>query len=203
LWRLWTALVEERSERIRADERSEMAAHLHDSVLQTLALIQRRADDPRAVVGLARRQERELRAWLFGRSSTRVDLDLGEALEAVAVAVEQQHGVPIETVHVGRDCALDDRLEALVLAAREAMTNAARHSGAPVIAVYQEIEPDTVTVYVRDRGCGFVPESIPRDRGGIAESIAGRMQRNGGSVTIRSRPRQGTEVRLSMRRNRP
>jgi signal transduction histidine kinase len=203
LWRLWTALVEERSERIRADERSEMAAHLHDSVLQTLALIQRRADDPRAVVGLARRQERELRAWLFGRASTRVDLDLGEALEAVAVGVEQQHGVPIETVHVGHNCALDDRLEALVLAAREAMTNAARHSSAPVIAVYQEIEPETVTVFVRDRGCGFAPDSIPTDRGGIAESITGRMQRNGGTATIRSRPGQGTEVRLSMRRNRP
>ena len=110
LWRLWTALVEERSERIRSDERAEMAAHLHDSVLQTLALIQRRADDPRAVVGLARSQERELRAWLFGRAPCSADRDLGDALEATAADVEQRQGVPIETVRVGGDCPLDDRL---------------------------------------------------------------------------------------------
>ena len=107
------ALVEERSERIRSDERAEMAAHLHDSVLQTLAMIQRRADDPRAVVGLARSQERELRAWLFGRAPVRADLDLGDALEGAAADVEQRHGVPIEVVRVGGECPLDDRLRAL------------------------------------------------------------------------------------------
>jgi signal transduction histidine kinase/phage shock protein PspC (stress-responsive transcriptional regulator) len=203
LWRLWNALVEERSERIRADERAEMAAHLHDSVLQTLAMIQRRADDPRAVVGLARRQERELRSWLFGRAPTRVDLDLGDAIEAVAADVEQRLGVPIETVHVGSGCRVDDRIEALVLAAREAMTNAARHSGAPTIAVYEEVEPDTVTIFVRDRGRGFDPASVPPGKAGIAESICGRMHRNGGTVTILSRPGRGTEVQLTMRRNRP
>ena len=104
LWRLWNALVEERSERIRSDERAEMAAHLHDSVLQTLALIQRQADDPRAVVGLARHQERELRAWLFGRAPIGIDLDLGDALEAVAADVEERQGVPVETVRVGGSC---------------------------------------------------------------------------------------------------
>ena len=200
LWRLWTALVEERSERIRSDERAEMAAHLHDSVLQTLALIQRRADDPRAVVGLARSQERELRAWLFGRAPARADLDLGDALEATAADVEQRQGVPIETVRVGGDCPLDDRLSALVAATQEAIVNAARHSGAPVVAVYEEVETDQVTVFVRDRGRGFDPASIPTDRGGIAESITGRMQRNGGVAVIRSRPGQGTEVELSMKR---
>ena len=200
LWRLWTALVEERSERIRSDERAEMAAHLHDSVLQTLALIQRRADDPRAVVGLARSQERELRTWLFGRAPARADLDLGDALESAAADVEQRQGVPIETVRVGGDCPLDDRLRALVAATQEAIVNAARHSGAPVVAVYEEVETDQVTVFVRDRGRGFDPASIPTDRGGIAESITGRMQRNGGVAVIRSRPGHGTEVELSMKR---
>jgi signal transduction histidine kinase len=203
LWRLWSALVAERTERIRADERAEMAAHLHDSVLQTLALIQRRADDSGAVVGLARRQERELRSWLFGRAATQHGLDLGDAIEAAAADVEERLGVPVETVHVGTRCPVDERLEAMVLAAREAMTNAARHSGAPVIAVYEEVEPDTVTVFVRDRGCGFDSRSVAKDRGGIAESITGRMLRNGGSAAIHSRPGQGTEVQLSMRRSRP
>ena len=200
LWRLWNALVEERSERIRADERAEMAAHLHDSVLQTLALIQRGADDPRTVVGLARRQERELRAWLFGRAPARPDLDLGEALEAVAATVEQHHGVTIEIVRVGGECALDDQLRALVAAAQEAMVNAARHSGAGVIAVYEEADADEVTVFVRDRGRGFDPGAVRTDRGGIAESITGRMQRHGGTAVIRSHPGQGTEVELSLTR---
>ena len=137
-----------------------MAAHLHDSVLQTLALIQRRADDPRAVVGLARRQERELRAWLFGRAPVDADLDLGDALEAAAADVEQRQGVPIETVRVGGACPLDDRLRALVAASQEAIVNAARHSGAPSVAVYDEVEADQVTVFVRDRGRGFDPAAV-------------------------------------------
>jgi signal transduction histidine kinase len=200
LWRLWNALVDERRERIRSDERAEMAAHLHDSVLQTLALIQRRADDPRAVVGLARSQERELRSWLFGRAPARADLDLGDALDAVAADVEHRYGVPIETVRVGGACALDDHLRALVAATQEAMVNAARHSGAPSVAVYEEAAADQVTVFVRDRGRGFDPSVVATDRGGIAESITGRMQRNGGSAVIRSRPDHGTEVELSMPR---
>jgi signal transduction histidine kinase/phage shock protein PspC (stress-responsive transcriptional regulator) len=203
LWRLWSALIEERSERIRSDERAEMAAHLHDSVLQTLALIQRRADDPRAVVGLARHQERELRAWLFGRAPIDVDLDLGDALEVVAADVEEHQGVTIETVRVGGACALDDGLRALVAASQEAIVNAARHSGARTVAVYEEVEADQVTVFVRDRGCGFDPDLVPTDRGGIAESIVGRMHRNGGHAVIRSRPGRGTEVELSMARATP
>jgi signal transduction histidine kinase len=169
-------------------------------VLQTLALIQRRSDDPRAVVGLARRQERELRAWLFGRAPVRADLDLADALEAIAADVEARQGVPIETVQVGGSCPLDDGLRALVAASQEAMLNAARHSGASEIAVYEEVEPALVTVFVRDRGRGFDPASVPTDRGGIAESITGRMHRNGGRVVIRSRPGHGTEVELSMAR---
>ena len=198
LWRLWNALVEERSERIRSDERAEMAAHLHDSVLQTLALIQRQADDPRAVVRLARHQERELRAWLFGRAPIGVDVELGDALEAVAADVEERQGVSVETVRVGGSCALDDGLRALVAASQEAILNAARHSGASSVAVYEEVEADQVTVFVRDRGCGFDPARVPTDRGGIAESITGRMHRNGGRAVIRSRPGRGTEVELTM-----
>jgi signal transduction histidine kinase len=198
LWRLWNALVEERSERIRSDERAEMAAHLHDSVLQTLALIQRRADDPRAVVGLARHQERELRSWLFGHAPVDADVDLGDALDAVAADVEERYGVPVETVRVGGSCALDDGLCALVAASQEAILNAVRHSDAPSVAVYEEVEPDQVTVFVRDRGRGFDPALVANDRGGIAESITGRMQRNGGRAVIRSRPGRGTEVELTM-----
>jgi signal transduction histidine kinase/phage shock protein PspC (stress-responsive transcriptional regulator) len=200
LWRLWNALVEERSERIRSDERAEMAAHLHDSVLQTLALIQHRAEDPRTVVSLARRQERELRSWLFGRSPARADLDFGDALEATAAAVEQREGVPIETVLVGGACPLDDRLRALVAAAQEAMVNAARHAGAPVVAVFAEVQADSATVFVRDRGRGFDPDTLAATGSGIAESIVGRMQRNGGVAKIRSRPGAGTEVELSIQR---
>lgn len=204
LWRLWTALIEERSERIRSDERAEMAAHLHDSVLQTLALIQRRADDPRAVVALARRQERELRSWLFGRSPAGADLDFAAALEAVAADVEQREGVPIETVLVGGELPLDDRLSALVAASQEAMVNAARHSGADVVAVYAEIEEGSATVFVRDRGRGFDPDAATASSAttgrGIAESIVGRMQRNGGAASVRSRPGGGTEIELSMQR---
>ena len=201
LWRLSHALVEERAERIRSDERAEMAAHLHDSVLQTLAMIQRRADEPRAVVSLARRQERELRAWLFGRAPVHADLDLGDAIEGAAADVEQRDGVPIEVVRVGGECPLDDHMQALVLAAREAMVNAARHSGAPVIAVYLEVEPDRAGVFVRDRGRGFDPASVPNDRGGIGESITGRMHRHGGTAVVRSHRGEGTEIELSMRRS--
>jgi signal transduction histidine kinase len=200
LWRLSHALVEERAERIRSDERAEMAAHLHDSVLQTLAMVQRRADDPRAVVGLARRQERELRAWLFGRAPSLGALDLAGAVEGAAADVEQREGVPIDVVRVGSECALDDHMQALVFAAREAMVNAARHSGAPVVAVYVEVEADVVTVFVRDRGRGFDVDAVSGDRGGLAESVRGRMRRHGGAATVRSRPGEGSEVELSMRR---
>jgi signal transduction histidine kinase len=171
-------------------------------VLQTLAMIQRKADDQRAVVGLARRQERELRSWLFGRAPVHADVDLADAIEGAAADVEQRQQVPIETVLVGGTCTLDDHLRALVLAAREAMLNAARHSGAPKVAVYLEVEPEQVTVFVRDRGRGFDVHAIPRDRGGIGESIRGRMQRNGGRVAVRSVPGQGTEVELVMPRSR-
>jgi signal transduction histidine kinase/phage shock protein PspC (stress-responsive transcriptional regulator) len=200
LWRLAGALSTERRERIRSEERAEMAAHLHDSVLQTLAMIQRQADEPRAVTTLARRQERELRGWLFGQAPPSTGDDLGAALEGAAADVESQFDVAVDVVRVGGDCPLDDRLRVLVLAAREALVNAARHSGVPSASLYLEVEPERVTVFVRDRGEGFERDAIADDRHGITESIEGRMRRAGGGAVIRSQPGAGTEVELTMPR---
>jgi len=203
LSRLGHALVDERRERIRADERAEVAAHLHDSVLQTLALVQRRANDPREVVRLARMQERELRTWLLGGgmpADTNGSSSLGAALEEVAAAVEAERGVPVEVVRV-RDCPFDG-MESLVLAAREAIVNAAQHSGASSVSVYLEVEADEATIFVRDRGTGFELGGVPDDRGGIRNSIVGRMTRAGGHATVRSTPGEGTEVELVLPRAR-
>jgi signal transduction histidine kinase len=193
--RLVRSLAAEREERIRSQARAEMGAHLHDSVLQTLALVQKRADDPRAVAALARTQERELRAWLAGREG---DHDrLAAALEAVAGEVERAHGVPVEIVVVG-DRALDGRGEALVAAAREAMVNAAKFGGGSPVDVYAEASDETLQVFVRDRGPGFDPAGVPADRRGVLESIVGRMARHGGRAAIHSAPGAGTEVELTL-----
>jgi signal transduction histidine kinase len=190
-------LTVERSARIRSQERAEVAAHLHDSVLQTLALVQRRAGDPSEVAKLARHQERELRSWLAG-AEARPRERLADALRAAAEEVEEAHGVPVEAV-VGGDAALDERLEALVAAAREALTNAAKFaSEGGEVRLYAEIENGTAKVFVDDRGPGFDPEAIPADRRGLRESIIGRMRRHGGRVEIRSAPETGTEVELEM-----
>jgi signal transduction histidine kinase/phage shock protein PspC (stress-responsive transcriptional regulator) len=194
--RLAGAAAAERRERIRSEERAEMAAHLHDSVLHTLALIQR-ADAPAEVVTLARRQERELRAWLNGRLETQGEESLGAALDGVAARVEREHAVRVDAVVVG-DRPLDERLRAVVLACQEAALNAARHSGAPRVSVYLEAEPDAVTAYVRDQGRGFDPAEIPADRKGIAESIRGRIQRLGGGVVVSTAPGAGTEVQIHL-----
>ena len=193
--RLVRSLAAEREERIRSQARAEMGAHLHDSVLQTLALVQKRADDPRAVAALARTQERELRAWLAGREG---DHDrLAAALEAVAGEVERAHGVPVEIVVVG-DRALDGRGEALVAAAREAMVNAAKFGGGSPVDVYAEASDDALQVFVRDRGPGFDPDAVSEDRRGVRESIVGRMARHGGQAAIHSAPGAGTEVELTI-----
>ena len=199
-WRLSHDLADERQTRIRLHERDEVAAHIHDSVLQTLALIQRNCADPKAVATLARQQERELRAWLYGSAPPpNADDSVAAALQRVSDEVEDLHGVNVESVQVG-DCPIDDRLAALVAASREALSNAARHSGAKVVSAYLEVEPHQVTVFVRDRGCGFDPEHIPADRRGITESIQGRLSRNGGKAAIRSQQGEGTEVELVMSR---
>jgi len=199
LWELLNQLVAERRERIRSDERAEVAAHLHDSVLQTLALVQRRADDPREVVRLARMQERELRSWLLeGEQSSDAHGSLGTVLEEIAADVETEHGVPVEVVRV-RDCPAAG-MQPLLLAAREAIANAVRHSGASSVAVYLEVEVQRVSVFVRDRGRGFDPAAVASDRRGISGSIVDRLARAGGTAEVRSTPGEGTEVEMSMPR---
>jgi signal transduction histidine kinase len=194
--RLVRSLSAERAERIRSQERAEMAAHLHDSVLQTLAMVQRGAGDPRQVAALARRQERELRAWLSGRApAERADRRLVSALEATAAEVEEAHGVQVDVVAVG-DRELDPATGALVAAAREAMVNAAKFGGGSPVAVYAEASDGRTHVFVRDRGPGFDTGAIPPDRRGIRESIVGRMERNGGRARVTSAPGAGTEVEL-------
>jgi signal transduction histidine kinase len=194
--RLVRSLSAERAERIRSQERAEMAAHLHDSVLQTLALMQKRADDPRQVAALARRQERELRSWLSGRGQAARDgRRIASALEAAADEIEREHGVPIDVVAVG-DAPLDAAGEAAVAAAREAMLNAAKFAGGSPVDVYAEAGGRRVQIFVRDRGPGFDPGSIPEDRRGVRESIVGRMERHGGRAVIRAAEGGGTEVEL-------
>ena len=198
-WRLGREYAAERTRRIREQERAEVAAHIHDSVLQTLALIQRHGDDPQAMVRLARRQERELRQWLYaGERPATPAGTLGAALRAIAAEVEDDHGVTVEVVVVG-DRGLDEALDALVRAAREAMVNAARWSGAPRISVYAECAGDTASVFVRDEGSGFDLEAVGPEHRGISDSIVGRMERHGGRAVVRSEPGSGTEVELTLR----
>ncbi|HEV2923142.1 MAG TPA: PspC domain-containing protein [Solirubrobacteraceae bacterium] len=197
--RMGRSLSFERAARIRGQERAELAAHLHDSVLQTLALIQKRAADPSVVAGLARRQERELRRWLLERPDPAAGESIAIALERAAAEVEELHQVPIEVVTVG-DGPLDGGLEAMVQAAREAMTNAAKFAGSERIDLFAEVEPDRVEVYVRDRGVGFDALAIPTDRRGVRDSIVARMQRHHGSAAVHSTPGEGTEVELVMER---
>jgi phage shock protein PspC (stress-responsive transcriptional regulator)/two-component sensor histidine kinase len=196
--RLVRGLTAERSERIRSQERAEVAAHLHDSVLQTLALMQKRADDPREVASLARRQERELRAWLNGTEGAPAD-SVARALEAAAGEVEEAHGVVVEVVAVG-DAPLEPATEALVAAAREALVNAAKFAPESTITVYAEVEDGRVQAFVRDRGPGFDPAAVPADRRGLRESVVGRMERHGGRAIVHSAPGSGTEVELVVER---
>ncbi len=198
LYRLAQQATNERRERIRTQERSEMAAHLHDSVLQTLALIQR-ADSTKETTMLARVQERELRSWLYGRNKGSDGQSLAAALEAAAARVERTQRCNVETVVVG-DMPLDDKGRALVGASSEAMTNAAKHSGDSSISVFLEVEPDQAVVFVRDQGNGFDPSLVPKDRRGIADSIVGRLAAHGGEASINAAPGAGTEVRLRLPR---
>jgi signal transduction histidine kinase len=194
----------ERRERVRTEERADMAAVIHDSVLQTLALIQRSSGDPREVTRLARAQERELRAWLFearppGSFDASKVTTLAQAVAVVEAEVEESHGVAVESVVVG-DCGLNDELRALLAAGREATVNAAAWSGAVTVSLFVEVEPTRVSVFVRDRGRGFDPGAVGEDRRGISDSIRARMTRHGGTADIRSVPGQGTEVELVMPR---
>jgi signal transduction histidine kinase len=197
--RLIRSLSAERAERIRSQERAELGAHLHDSVLQTLALMQKRADNPREVAALARRQERELRTWLSRGTASPDERPLATALDAAADEIEREYRVPIDVVAVG-DAPLDAAGEAAVAAAREAMLNAAKFGGGSPVDVYAESRDGRIEIFVRDRGPGFDPASIPEDRRGVRESIIGRMERHGGHATIRPAEGGGTEVELTLER---
>ena len=193
---LVTQLGEERSERVRSQERADIAAHLHDSVLQTLALIQRNAQSPREVARLARGQERELRTLLYGNRA--VTGQLADLLRRAAGDVEDDYAVKVEVVLVG-DLAITADLSAAVDAAREALVNAAKHSGASSISLFGEVEGDVADIFVKDRGTGFDVDQIAEDRQGVRGSIIDRVERHGGTVVITSAPETGTEVHITMK----
>ncbi|HZE37717.1 MAG TPA: PspC domain-containing protein [Stackebrandtia sp.] len=197
-WRTITQLRTEREARTREAERADIAAMVHDQVLHTLALIQRRAGDSREVTRLARGQERALRNWLYKPTAAAAE-KLGAALEAAAAEIEDSFALTVDAVVVG-DCDMDPHLAALVAASREAMVNAAKHAGVAQLSLYAEVEPSLISVFVRDRGSGFDPEAIDDDRHGIRGSIMDRMRRHGGTAEVRSTVGEGTEVRLSMPR---
>ena len=190
----------ERAERLAVRQRAEIAAHLHDSVLQTLSLIQRDHSDPDTVLRLARAEERGLRTWLYGQQSSAGQAHgLADQLQDTAATVEQSQATLVEVVTVGDLTTHTPATDAVVAAAREAMLNAARHSGDPQpVQVFARMAPDEVSVYIRDRGCGFDPDTLPPDRGGVRDSIIGRITRAGGTTTIRSAPGAGTEVQIRM-----
>ncbi|WP_409328849.1 PspC domain-containing protein [Trujillonella humicola] len=199
LWRrLLTSREAERTARIRSEERAAVAAHLHDSVLQTLALIQRHAADQQAVARLARSQERELRTWLYEPEKASQGTWAG-LVSAMVAEVEADHALTVDPVVVG-DAEVDDALAALGAATREALVNAAKHSGAASADLYTEVTARQVSVYVRDRGAGFDPATVPADRRGLRDSVAGRLTRVGGTATVRSAPGEGTEVELLLPR---
>ncbi|MFT4288301.1 PspC domain-containing protein [Nocardioides sp.] len=192
---LGTDLSAEREERIRTQERADVAAHLHDSVLQTLALIQKNAADPGLVARLARSQERDLRSWLYAGESASPD-SLAGALRTAAAEVEDSHGIAVDVVVVG-DAPFAEYLRPVAAAAREALVNAAKHAQVSQVSVYAEITATEVEVFVRDRGVGFDTDDVPEDRHGVTDSIIARMERHGGSAVVRSTPGEGTEVHLS------
>ncbi len=196
--RLVTQLSAEREERVRSQARADIAAHLHDSVLQTLALIQRNADSPREVSRLARGQERELRHLLY--ESQQASGQFGELLRTSAAEIEDAYAISVEVVLVGEDAEVDEGLAATGAAAREALVNAAKHAGIESVSLFAEIEDEVVSVFVKDRGAGFVVDEVADDRQGVKGSIVARVERHGGTAAIRSAPGRGTEVELRMPR---
>lgn len=195
--KLWRSLSQEQAAKAVSEERAEIAARLHDSVLQTLALIQKRAGDPREVTRLARAQERELRAWLFDAPSAAPTTCFG-ALEAACGEVEDLFDMRVSAVTVGEDTELTESAKLLIQAAREAMVNAGKHAGVDVVDVYAELLAGELSIFVRDRGVGFDVDRIPADRHGIRDSIRARVEGSGGRVRISSTPGEGTEVELAV-----
>jgi signal transduction histidine kinase len=194
-------LTSERRERVRIEERASMVAHLHDSVLQTLTLIERAAANESDVVRLARNQERELRQWLFSPDTlTNASTSFVGLVGAIEHDVENDYGVRVELVTVG-DCVPDERVTALVAAGREAAINAAKWSEAASVSIFTEVEPSSISLFVRDRGVGFDLDAISADRQGIALSIRQRMSNLGGEAFINTAVGSGTEVQLVMPRS--
>jgi signal transduction histidine kinase/phage shock protein PspC (stress-responsive transcriptional regulator) len=196
LWRMFSQLTAEREARIRETERAELAAMIHDQVLHTLVLIQRSAGDTKQILRLARGQERTLRNWLYKSTASPTER-FSAAVEQAAAEVEDTYAVTVEVVVVG-DRDVDERTAAIVASAREALVNAARHAKVATVSLYAEVEEEQTSVFVRDRGVGFDPDTIDDERHGVRGSILGRMQRHGGKAEIRSEPGDGTEVRLIM-----
>jgi signal transduction histidine kinase len=197
LWRMFSQLTAEREARIRETERAELAAMIHDQVLHTLVLIQRSAGDTKQILRLARGQERTLRNWLYKSTASPTER-FSAAVEQAAAEVEDTYAITVEVVVVGGDRDVDERTAALVASAREALVNAARHAKVATVSLYAEVEEDQTSVFVRDRGVGFDPDTIDEQRHGVRGSILGRMRRHGGQAEIRSEPGDGTEVRLFM-----
>ncbi|WP_196189522.1 ATP-binding protein [Corynebacterium guaraldiae] len=195
--KLWRSLSQEQAAKAVSEERAEIAARLHDSVLQTLALIQKRAGDSREVTRLARAQERELRAWLFDAPSAAPTTCFG-ALEAACGEVEDLFDMRVSAVTVGEDAELTESAKLLIQAAREAMVNAGKHAGVDAVDVYAELLAGELSIFVRDRGVGFDVDAIPADRHGIRDSIRARVEGTGGRVRISSTPGEGTEVELAV-----
>ena len=188
-------LLQESAQKQREEERADMAAHLHDSVLQTLNLIRQNAHNADYVSQLARTQERELRRWLYEDRENASD-SVASSMKLISAQIEDTHGVPIDVITVG-DCEPNERISALIDATRQALTNACLH-GKPAISLYVECGSHDISVFVRDHGDGFNLDDIPQDRMGIRHSIQGRMERAGGTVEIVSRPQWGTEVRMTL-----
>lgn len=195
--KLWRQVADESAEKAASEAQAIMAARLHDSVLQTLALIQKRAEDPAEVARLARSQERELRAWLFDAPSAAPGTVFG-ALAAACGEVEDLFQVRIAPVTVGEDIELIEPTKLAVQAAREAMVNASKHAGVDTVDVYAENLAGELSIFVRDRGAGFDPNTVTEDRHGIRDSIRGRMERAGGTARVTSTLGQGTEVELTV-----
>ena len=195
--RLVRELGDERAARARESERADIAAHLHDGVLQTLALIRRQAHDAEEVARLARAQERELREWLYDDRRT-PGTSVASDLRGVVAEVEDTRAVAVDVVVVG-DAVPDEGTDALLQATREALVNAVSH-GEPPYSLYLEVTDAQVEVFVRDHGEGFDLAAVPVDRFGVRESIIGRVTRRGGTATVQSRPGRGTEVHLCLPR---
>lgn len=193
--RLLRELREAQEKSTRESERAQMAAHLHDSVLQTLTLIRNQADDPEAVGRLARVQERQLRSWLYNDSDGGA-MSLTAGIKQAAAKIEDLYGVTVETVVVGETGAGrgGENASILLAATKEALANAARH-GAPPVTLYAELSDSGADVSVRDHGEGFDLASIPADRHGVRDSIIGRIHGCGGEVTFKRRD-PGTEVQI-------